>query len=354
LSRNPYDLEVRSIVRAGTAAVDVPACPVCGLSHAEPRFTIEGMTAQVVVCPGCGLGRIHPQPSAEEIGGFYSQAYYGETGAKFEPLVEALVRLVAARRARFFARGLPRGARVLEIGCGRGVLLKALADRGFEVHGVDLSERAVEGVDPRVQLRFASRLGDAGYSAACFDRVILWHVLEHLPDPQQTLDEVRRILRPGGALIVAVPNFSSLQARWAGAAWFHLDLPRHLFHFPLPALRSLLQQRGFVCRSEHHFSLRQNPFGWVQSGLNRLRWLPRNGLYVLLHRKSRGVALPFDRLTRLQLRAAYWLGMPLGLLLSIAEAAMRSGATVHLVATSEAEAAPELPPLGDYLTADAV
>ena len=66
-------------------------------------------------------------------------------------------------------------------------------------------------------------------------------------------------------LIVAVPNFSSWQARWAGAAWFHLDLPRHLFHFPLPALRRLLEECGLACRSEHHFSLRQNPFGCALS-----------------------------------------------------------------------------------------
>ena len=65
------------------------------------------------------------------------------------------------------------------------------------------------------------------------DQVIVWHVLEHLDEPRATVAEIRRITRPGGRLIVAVPNYSSLQARWAGAAWFHLDLPRHLHHFPV-------------------------------------------------------------------------------------------------------------------------
>ena len=77
---------------------------------------------------------------------------------------------------------------------------------------------------------------------------MIWHVLEHLHDPKGALLEARRILRPGGRLVVAVPNFSSLQARWAGAAWFHLDLPRHLWHFPLAALRRLLADCGFEIR----------------------------------------------------------------------------------------------------------
>jgi hypothetical protein len=133
-------------------------------------------------------------------------------------------------------------------------------------------------------------------------------------------------------VVIAVPNFESVQARWTGAAWFHLDLPRHLYHFPLPALREMLGQTDFDVISEHHFSLRQNPFGWVQSVLNRVRSLPRNGLYVLLHQRSPGEPLPFDAPTRFWLRLWLFVGAPLGLLATIAETIARSGATVHVVA----------------------
>ena len=145
----------------------------------------------------------------------------------------------------------------------------ALADRGLEVHGFEISEAAAAGADPRADIRVAPELDQAGYPAECFDEVIIWHVLEHVLDPRGTFREIHRILKPGGRLIVAVPNYSSLQARWSDAAWFHLDLPRHLFHFPLEGLRRLLVDTGFTPRSEHHFSLRQNPFGWVQSALNK-------------------------------------------------------------------------------------
>jgi SAM-dependent methyltransferase len=213
----------------------------------------------------------------------------------------------------------------------RGVILVSLADRGFEVHGVEQSAEATRGADPRAKIRIAPRLADAGFDADFFDEVVIWHVLEHLGDPRETLVEARRILRPGGRLIVAVPNFSSAQARWSGTAWFHLDLPRHLFHFPVSALRELVDSSGFEIESEHHFSLRQNPFGWIQSALNRCPGLPRNGLYLLLHHRAPGHA-PFDRSTRWRLWLALLALAPLSLAAACLEAGLRTGATVHLVA----------------------
>lgn len=316
--------------------VAVPACPVCDSETAVPRFALEGMEPHIVVCPECGLGRFAPQPTAEQIRAFYPDAYYGNTGRKFEGLIESLVRLVAARQGRFLSRGLPRGARVLDVGCGRGTLLRAFADRGFEVHGTEVSAAAAHGADPRARLHITSGLAEAGLSEGSFDQVVLWHVFEHLPDPRGTIAEIGRLLKPGAKVVIAVPNFSSLQARWTGAGWFHLDPPRHLFHFPVAALRRLLEGNGFSCVSEHHFSLRQNPFGWVQSVLNRFPSLPRNGLYVLLHR-SGSAEKPFTRPMRWLFRAAFVLGMPVAIVLSVLAAAARQGATVTVIAKAQAE-----------------
>jgi SAM-dependent methyltransferase len=307
-------------------------CPLCASPGPRPLYTIEGSGSCLVACSGCGLGWLEPLPDAAQVDSFYPAEYYGGPGRKFMPLVETAVRAVGARHVRFLSAGLPPGARVLDVGCGRGVLMGALADRGFEVHGFEISAAAADGTDPRAEVRVAPDLVAAGYPAGLFDQVIVWHVLEHLRDPRGTLREVRRILRPGGRLVVAVPNFSSVQARWAGPAWFHLDPPRHLYHFPLGALRRLLDEAGFAVRSEHHFSLRQNPFGWVQSALNRWPRLPRNGLYTLLHRRGAGQPVPFGAGTRRLLWLALVLGMPVALGLSVLEAVFRSGATVHLVA----------------------
>lgn len=315
------------------------ACPVCGAASAAPRFEVEGVAARVVVCDGCGLGRFDPMLDTDQIRDLYPDEYYGEPGVKFQSVVERLVRVVGERHIGFLSRGLARGARVLDVGCGRGVILGALADRGLEVHGVEISAEAARGADERAEIRIAPRLADADYPDAYFDEVVIWHVLEHLHDPRGTIEEARRILRPQGRLIVAVPNFSSAQARWSGPAWFHLDLPRHLYQFPLGALRKLLEDAGFDVASDHHFSLRQNPFGWIQSALNRVSFLPRNGLYTLLHRRGLGESPPYDARTR----ALLWLGLlvaaPFALAATVLETLARTGATVHVVGVRRAAAA---------------
>lgn len=307
-------------------------CPVCRESAARPRFHVEGVDAPLVVCERCGTGRFDPLPDPAVIRAYYPDSYYGEPGHKFQPLVETLVRAIGSRHLGFLARALAPGARVLDVGCGRGVTLAALADRGFEVHGSEISAEATRGADPRAEIRIAQHLREAGYSPACFDLITIWHVLEHLPDPRGTLEEAARLLVDGGRLIVAVPNFSSLQARWSGADWFHLDLPRHLFHFPLSALEHLLRDCGFEIESAHHFSLRQNPFGWIQSAFNRWTGLPRNALYTLLHSRAAAGPAPFARRVRLRLWLGLLLGAPLALVATLVETALRSGATVHVVA----------------------
>lgn len=326
------DLYARQVRRlSGPSGPLSSPCPICEGTSGVPRFEVEGITARVVVCDGCGLGRFDPMLDAEQIRDLYPDAYYGEPGVKFQPLVERLVRVVGARHIGFLSRGLRPGSRVLDVGCGRGVILGPLADRGLAVHGVEISAEAARGTDPRAEIRIAPRLADAAYPDGYFDEVVIWHVLEHLPDPRATVEEAQRILRPGGRLIVAVPNFSSLQARWSGAAWFHLDLPRHLYQFPLQALCSLLDEAGFDVVSRHHFSLRQNPFGWIQSALNRLRRLPRNGVYTLLHCRERAELPPFDRATRAWLWIGLVLATPPALLATLLETALRTGATVHVV-----------------------
>jgi SAM-dependent methyltransferase len=329
LPHAPADLYGSRLRELAPQPVETAPCPVCAHRAARRRFAAEGVDSVVVVCEGCGLGRLHPMPDRAAVASFYPASYYGEPGVKFHPLVESIVRWVGTRHVRFLSLGLPHGARVLDVGCGRGVVLGALADRGLAVHGVEVSAAAARGADPRAEIRIAERLADARYPRSHFDQVLVWHVLEHLADPRETLEEVHRILRPGGRLIVAVPNFASWQAEWSGAAWFHLDLPRHLYHFPLDALRRLLDDTGFEPVSDHHFSLRQNPFGWIQSVLNRWPALPRNGLYTLLLGRGRA---QFGHATRAALLAAFALLAPFAIAMSILEAALGRGATVHVVA----------------------
>lgn len=319
---------------SGDLRVSTPPCIACHATDARRRYSIEGVSEELVECENCGLGSLFPMPNAQRIQSFYPAEYYGEPTAKFEPLVEHGVRLGAKMRVKSLVGDLPTGSKVLDIGCGRGVMLRALLDLGHEAHGVEIAPEAASGADPRAQIRIAPELAKAGYEENSFDAVIMWHVLEHLPHPEKTLAEIRRILRPGGRLILAVPNFGSLQSRRTGNHWFHLDLPRHLYHFTPETLQRLLACNEFHYESVRHMAMLQNSFGWLQSVLNRVSNTPRNSLYSLLHRGGEHpVVKSLSMWQRVKLKLGYWIGLPIAAAVSLFEAAAGQGGTIAVTAT---------------------
>jgi SAM-dependent methyltransferase len=329
------------------AQVQTKACLVCGQTEAHETFAIEGISEKLVTCDGCGLGSLFPMPSARRIGSFYPAEYYGSPNAKFEPLVEKVVRTGARNRVKSLTQGLQAGSRVLDIGCGRGVMIRALLDLGFEAHGVEISEAAAAAVDDRADVRIAADLADANHESNSFDAVIMWHVLEHLRDPAETLSAIQRILRPGGRLILAVPNFASWQSKWSQNDWFHLDLPRHLFHFSPTNLSRLIERFGFQCQAVKHFALLQNPFGWLQSWLNKKTTTPRNSLYSLLHSQGDDDDSEVSPGQRRLMRLAYYAGLPLAGLVSLLAAATGHGGTITMVAELPSVVATPLPSVSD-------
>lgn len=165
------------------------------------------------------------------------------------------------RRARWCAHGLQPG-RVLDVGCGNGEMLRALRRLGWDVVGIERTE-ATAGPARRLELEVhAGGLEACRLAASSFDLIILWHVLEHLSDPHAALGELARLLRPAGRVVVAVPNVASWQARLAGPEWYHLDVPRHLYHFDRRTLTHLLARAGLrverVARVDPAYDVR----GW--------------------------------------------------------------------------------------------
>jgi SAM-dependent methyltransferase len=270
-----------------TRFTKLATCLVCG--PVQSKIVTQGDAfgcnqADLVLCPHCNLWWIDPLPSPSRILEFYPPDYYGIQNEKFYESLESFVQVFCRLRTKEAVDLIPGGKRVLDIGCGRGLTLKIMQQYGYECYGTELSPfsaRAAASI-PKVHI-FTRGVLDCHFPGRFFDLVFLWHVLEHLPNPREVLQEIFRVLAPGGVLLLCVPNIESLQARLAGKNWFHLDLPRHLYQYSPGALKTLLASIGFRIDRCHTFSMEQGPFGLLQSILNIVGF-PRDDLYRMLHR----------------------------------------------------------------------
>jgi SAM-dependent methyltransferase len=259
---------------------------------------------------------------------YYAADYYGSPEAKFTGPLEALVRRANARRARSLMDhvGAAGPKRVLDIGCSRGLFLRAMQELGYVAVGTELPGFAfpADGSSVNFLHAAAERLP---FADATFDVVSLWHVLEHTTDPAAVLRAVGRVLKPGGLLSLAVPNFGSWQARTFGRHWFHLDLPRHLYHFRPGTLGRLVQAQGIEVMEVRTQSWDQNLYGFLQSSLNAIFWRSGpNGLYQMLKKRhDRGRIRPAHLLGYLLVGAA---AAPLALVENLVSTWRGVGATL--------------------------
>lgn len=296
------------------------------------RDYISGDRFKIELCENCGIAFTRPRPAPSELPRYYPPAYYGGGTKRFPAFAERLQRALYGRRASAIQEMLGGKGRVLDIGCGPGFLLREFCARGWDVLGTEFSEESA--AHARNTLNLPVSVGDTAalkLEAASFDAVIMWHVLEHMTDPQETVAEVTRLLRPGGVFVCAVPNFGSFEARFARDKWFHLDVPRHLHHFTLEALTTLLAVHGFTLERKSFFALEYDYFSFTQSILNRMG-LRHNLLYNLL-RGAGAKVLAEHRTAGWQKLASVLLAAPIGLLsvpFTTAAALLGSGATATL------------------------
>jgi SAM-dependent methyltransferase len=224
---------------------------------------VTGETFQVRRCAYCGLAFTYPQPVSMDR--FYPSRY-----RRYSWFVQAILEFLYRRRVRSWVQGLGSSGRALEVGCGAGWMLCALRQQGWKVVG---NERTFQGAVCASSMNnlpvFVGGLAALKLEPR-FDLIILFQVLEHLSDPLETLQQCAMLLKPGGSLVVAVPNLDSWQARLAGPSWYHLDVPRHLFHFSTRSLSTILELVGLTIHRIRFSSLEHDPYGWAQSFLNLL------------------------------------------------------------------------------------
>ncbi|MCX6612147.1 MAG: class I SAM-dependent methyltransferase [Acidobacteria bacterium] len=238
------------------------------LFHATDRlYRTTDKSFVVVECARCKLIRLYPKPSPVELATYYPSDYWhNDSGGKITAIEEFYRRLVSLDHIRFL-EGAIRGAGgeglVMDVGCGGALLLRMLKERGHKVLGSDFSLDAASiawcqnGVPA-----FCGTLTQAPLRDESVSVLSMFHVLEHLYKPDEYLAAAHRLLKPGGRLVIQVPNAASWQFLIFGESWNGIDVPRHLHNFKLNDLNVLLDKCGFEPVRTKHFSLRDNPAGY--------------------------------------------------------------------------------------------
>jgi 2-polyprenyl-3-methyl-5-hydroxy-6-metoxy-1,4-benzoquinol methylase len=230
-------------------------CPVCGSAEISILFTakdhmVSGQSFPVAGCIQCKARFTQDVPDESAIGPFYkSESYISHTDTR-KGLVNRLYHIVrnhtlqAKRKAMRKALGRDKGS-ILDYGCGTGAFLGVMKDAGWTVAGIepDADARRIAMAAHGVEPAEPGALKDM--PDASFDIVTLWHVLEHVYDLHDTLQHLHRVLKPGGHLFIAVPNYTSADAVHYGTDWAAWDVPRHLYHFAPKTIPMLMEKHQF-------------------------------------------------------------------------------------------------------------
>ncbi|UYW01019.1 class I SAM-dependent methyltransferase [Flavobacterium agricola] len=186
-----------------------------------------------------------PQPNATDLPKYYeSEDYISHTDGKrslFEKLYQVVKTKNNSDKVKLITKTNAGAGRVLDIGCGTGDFLIAASSAGWKITGYEPNEKAktlacnknVELVDATEELADAS-----------FDVITMWHVLEHVADLNAQIAELYRLLKPGGKLVIAVPNFKSFDAKYYKQYWAAYDVPRHLWHFSKKSIRKIFEEQA--------------------------------------------------------------------------------------------------------------
>jgi 2-polyprenyl-3-methyl-5-hydroxy-6-metoxy-1,4-benzoquinol methylase len=185
----------------------------------------------------------HPQPSLENLGKYYeSEDYISHTDNKrslFEKLYHFIKGIALKNKLNLINSLQPQKGIILDIGAGTGEFLSVAKNDGWQTIGVEPSDRA-KGIAKNKGVSFVEETGELENHS--FDLISMWHVLEHVPDLDKQIKELKRLLKPSGALIIAVPNFKSFDAQHYGKFWAAFDVPIHFWHFSKTAIKLLFEK----------------------------------------------------------------------------------------------------------------
>ena len=306
-------------------------CPLCG-GAASPRYRpvdAKGVEWRIDRCASCGLGFLNPMLEGEELDPFYSDEYYGPGRHRFSGVAEGFIPLFRKARAMRIKRLMPEGGAILDVGCGRGLMLAELKKQGYRAVGAERSDPAAEAAREAGVEVHAGDVDKIDLPARSFDMVTFWQVLEHLERPLEAVKVVTRALKPGGRILVQVPDLDGFQAKLGGDRWFHLDPPRHLWHFNLKSLDLLLSKAGLKREKLGHLSVEYGPFGMMQS-LLKMTGMRRDLFFDLLMSRDPKTLIPSATARAALWAAAAVLG-PISFAADLIASALKAGSVIEAV-----------------------
>jgi 2-polyprenyl-3-methyl-5-hydroxy-6-metoxy-1,4-benzoquinol methylase len=234
--------------------ITIDKCLVCGSNQFEPflvckDYTVSQEQFNIVSCKSCGFKFTSPRPDNSVLGNYYkAESYVSHTDSK-KGFVNKLYHMVRSytlkQKMKLVSSYVSRGT-ILDYGCGTGMFLSACKSAGWEAYGMepDADARRI-AYEKNLSLFCDKNTMQLHLAEREFDAITLWHVLEHVTDMHDTLAFFKHKLKSDGVLVIAVPNYESFDANYYKECWAAYDVPRHLYHFDLKSLNSLLDHSGF-------------------------------------------------------------------------------------------------------------
>tara|TARA_R110000868_G_scaffold173829_2_gene410229 strand:+ start:18703 stop:19569 length:867 start_codon:yes stop_codon:yes gene_type:complete len=208
-------------------------------------YSVSGEVFELMLNPEFEFLETSPQPSLEKLPEYYlSEDYISHTDSKrnlFEKVYHIIKKRALRRKLNIIDSFSLQDKTLLDFGCGTGDFLSSAQQNNWTVFGIEPNEQARQIANNKTNNSVFGSEQLSKLKDRSFDVITLWHVLEHLPKLEEHLSVFKRLLKPNGVLIIAVPNFKSYDAEVYKNHWAAFDVPRHLWHFSRSAIGNLVQ-----------------------------------------------------------------------------------------------------------------
>ncbi len=234
------------------------SCPVCKSENISDLFTAEDYTVShekftVTACKTCTHLFTQNAPEQNEIGKYYASENYISHSDTQTGVVNKLYHVVRkktlnGKKNLIQTETAKQTGKILDIGCGTGAFLNTMKAAGWEITGLEPDETARKKAKELYNITPLSSPEIFNLPTNSYDAITMWHVLEHVHQLHEYVEQLKNLITDKGQIFIAVPNYTSHDAQHYGSAWAAHDVPRHLYHFSPASIKNLVEQHGLTIK----------------------------------------------------------------------------------------------------------